>query len=166
MSRKRNGGVKFISHGTVSENRRARYEYSIESAIDAGLVLVGSEVKSLRLGRCTITECYAGLQKNEFYLFNAYIPEYQGGANLHFGHEARRPRKLLLHRREIRRLYGVIARSGMTLVPLVVYFNNRGLAKVRLGLARGRKLMDKRDLKKKRDWQREKARVLRDKNHY
>ncbi|KAF0139577.1 MAG: SsrA-binding protein [Rhodospirillaceae bacterium] len=159
--RKDRGGL--ISHGTVTENRRARHEYTVEDTIEAGLVLAGSEVKSLRLGRCTITECYAGPKGDELYLFNAYIPEYQGGASRHFSHEARQPRKLLLRRREIERLRGAVARGGMTLVPLAVYFNARGLAKVRLGLARGRKLVDKREVEKKRDWQREKARLLREK---
>lgn len=156
---------ELISHGAVTENRRAYHDYAVEDAIEAGLVLVGSEVKSLRLGRCTITECYAGPgpQGDELYLFNAYIPEYQAGASRHFSHEARRPRKLLLRWREIERLQGAVARKGMTLVPLAVYFNKRGLAKVRLGLARGRKLVDKREVEKKRDWQRERARLMREK---
>ncbi len=160
MAHKRKG--TFINSGIVSENRRARYDYFIEGTVDAGLVLMGSEVKSLRLGRCTITECYAGLQKNELYLLNAYIPEYQGGATLHFGHESRRPRKLLLRQREIRRLHGMIIKKGMTIIPISLYFNNRGLAKVRLGIARGKRLIDKRDVQRKRDWQREKARLMRE----
>ena len=154
-------GKGLISHGTVTENRRARYDYMVEDTIEAGLMLLGSEVKSLRLGRCTITECYAGPRGDELYLFNAYIPEYQGGASRHFSHEPRRPRKLLLRRREIERLRGAVARGGMTLVPLTVYFNARGIAKIRLGIARGKKLTDKRETEKKRDWQREKARLMR-----
>lgn len=156
-------GAGLISHGVVTENRRARHNYAIEDTIEAGLILVGSEVKSLRLGHCTITECYAGPQEDELYLFNAYIPAYQGGASHHFSHETRRPRKLLLRRREIERLRGSVARGGMTLVPLSIYFTSRGLAKVRLGLAHGLKLIDKREIEKKRDWQREKARLMREK---
>lgn len=157
------GGRSLLSYGTVAENRRARYEYLVEDTIEAGLVLAGSEVKSLRSGRCTITECYAGPKEDEFYLFNAHIPEYQGATNRYCSHEARRPRKLLLRRHEIKRLRGEVARNGMTLVPLSVYFNRRGIAKIRLGLARGKKLVDKREVEKKRDWQREKARLMRNK---
>ncbi|MFN3075280.1 MAG: SsrA-binding protein SmpB [Alphaproteobacteria bacterium] len=155
------GKSGLISHGTVAENRKARHDYFIEDTIEAGIVLVGSEVKSLRHGRATILEAHAGPKEGELYLFNVYIPEYQGGT--FFTHETRRPRKLLLKRREVARLLGAVARQGMTLVPLSVYFNSRGIAKVRLGLAKGKKNYDKRESDKTRDWQREKARLMREK---
>lgn len=153
------GRSGLISHGSVAENRRARHDYEIIETVEAGIVLVGSEVKSLRHGRATISECYAGPKDDELYLFNAYIPEYQSGT--FFTHETRRPRKLLLKKREVERLKAMVARQGLTLVPLGLYFNDRGIAKVRLGLARGRKLHDKRDADRARDWQREKSRLLR-----
>lgn len=152
---------RFLSSGSIAENRRAHYDYSIKSVIEAGLILTGSEVKSLRLGLCTITECYAGPKGDELYLFNVYIPEYQGTTHQRFGHETRRPRKLLLHRREIEKLRGGITRSGMSLIPLCIYFSPRGNIKIRLGLARGKRLSDKRESEKKRDWQREKSRLMR-----
>ena len=124
-------------------------------------MLSGTEVKSLRGGRASITEAYAGESGGELFLFNAHIPEY--GAGNRFNHEPKRPRKLLLHRREIDRLLGATRREGMTLVPLSLYFNPRGLAKVELGLARGKKMHDKREATKQRDWRREKARLLREK---
>lgn len=146
--------------GTIAaENRRARHDYSILETLDAGIVLAGTEVKSLRTGRANLAESFAGQQGGELYLFNAYIPEYQ--AKTAFTHETRRPRKLLVHKKEMRKLLGAITREGMTLVPLSIFFNPRGLAKVQLGLAKGKKLHDKRAAEKERDWQREKARVLR-----
>jgi SsrA-binding protein len=148
-----------IAGNIAVENRRARHDYSIISTLDAGIVLQGTEVKSLRTGRANLAESYAGQQEGELYLFNAYIPEYQ--VKTAFTHETRRPRKLLVHRKEMRKLLGAIAREGMTLVPLSIFFNDRGLAKVSLGLAKGRKLHDKRAAEKERDWQREKSRVLR-----
>lgn len=153
------GSSGLISHGTVAENRKARHDYFIEETVDAGIMLVGSEVKSLRHGHANITECYAGPKGGELFLFNAYIPEYQGGT--FFTHETRRPRKLLLKRREIAKLQAAVGREGMTLVPLTIYFNERGIAKVKIGLAKGKKNYDKRETDKKRDWQREKARVMR-----
>ena len=146
----------------VSENRRARHDYAIEDTLEAGIVLQGSEVKSLRLGRATLTESFAGRQGDELYLFNAYIPDYQ--SQVTFGHETRRPRKLLVHKNEMRRLLAAIGREGMTLVPLAIQFNARGIAKVRLGIAKGRKTVDKRHAIKEREWQREKARTLRERN--
>ena len=148
-----------IAGRIAAENRRARHDYTIIEDIEAGIVLAGTEVKSLRQGKANLTESYAGQQEGELYLFNAYIPEYQ--AKTFFSHETRRPRKLLLHSRQIRKLIGSIARDGMTLVPLDIHFNERGLAKVSLGLAKGRKLHDKRAAEKERDWKREKARVMR-----
>ncbi len=142
-------------------NRRARFNYEIGQTFEAGIALAGTEVKSLREGRSSIADAYAGEQNGEMWLFNAYIPEYLQANR--FNHETRRPRKLLLHQREIGRLVGAVDREGMTVVPLKIYFNDRGRAKVELAVARGKKLHDKRDTAKKRDWGREKARLLREK---
>ena len=144
----------------VAENRRARFEYSIEDTYEAGLVLTGTEVKSLRFGEGSIAESYADVQDGAVWLINANIPEFSHGNR--FNHEAKRPRKLLLHEREVNKLHGAVAREGMTLVPLSVYFNARGRAKVELALAKGRKAHDKREAIKERDWKREAARLLRD----
>ena len=143
----------------VAQNRRAFHDYAVEDRIEAGLVLTGTEVKSLRAGRATITEAHAGEMGGEIWLFNAYIPEYAGGNR--FNHEPRRPRKLLLRRREAERLYGAVRREGMTLVPLRLYFTRRGWAKVEVGLAKGKKSYDKRAALKDRDWKREKERLMR-----
>jgi SsrA-binding protein len=145
----------------VAENRKARFNYEIEEKLEAGIALKGSEVKSLRAGRAIIAESYATEEGGELYLVNAHIAEYSGAAR--DGHAPTRPRKLLLHVREIARLIGAIHREGMTLVPLRLYFNARGIAKVQLGLAKGKKLHDKRDTMKKRDWERQKGRLMRDK---
>ncbi len=145
---------------TVAENRKARYEYAIEDVFEAGIALTGTEVKSLRFGEGTIAETYAEVKGGEVWLINANIPEFSHGNR--FNHEPRRPRKLLLHSREIARLHGAVARQGMTLVPLSIYFNERGRAKVELALARGKKLHDKRATERDRDWKREQARILRD----
>lgn len=142
----------------VAQNRKAFHEYAIEDRLEAGLQLTGTEVKSLREGRAQIGEAHAGEMQGELWLFNAYIPEY-GGAN-RFNHEVRRPRKLLLRRREIERLRGAVQRKGMTLVPLQLYFTSRGWAKVELGLARGKTLYDKRQATRDRDWQRERERLM------
>jgi SsrA-binding protein len=144
---------------TVALNRKARHNYSIEDTLEAGIQLVGTEVKSLREGGVQITDSHAGEMGGELWLFNAHIPEYHGGNR--FNHEPRRPRKLLVHKRELSRLIGAVSREGMTLVPLALYFNPRGMAKVELGLAKGKKLWDKRQTEKSRDWQREKGRLLR-----
>ena len=148
-----------ISHGIVAQNRKARYDYTIKDTIEAGMVLKGPEVKSLRHGRATLTEAWAGEREGELYLFNAYIPEYQGGVLSWF--EPRAPRKLLLKRKQIATLAGAVARDGATLVPLQIHFNDRGRAKVLLGIAEGRKKADKRAAVAARDWQRDKARLLR-----
>jgi SsrA-binding protein len=148
-----------ISHGIVAQNRKARYDYTIKDTIEAGMMLKGPEVKSLRLGRATLTEAWAGEREGELFLFNAYIPEYQGGVLSRF--EPRAPRKLLLKRKEIISLAGAVARDGATLVPLQIHFNDRGRAKVLLGIAEGRKKADKRAAVAARDWQRDKARLLR-----
>ena len=146
----------------VAQNRKAFHDYAIDERVEAGLMLTGTEVKSLREGRATITEAHAGDMGGEMYLLNAYIPEFHGGNR--FNHEPRRPRKLLLRRREADRLQGAVRRDGMTLVPLALYFTARGWAKVEIGLAKGKKAHDKREAIKERDWQREKQRVIRDAN--
>ena len=140
-------------------NRRARHDYLIDETLEAGLVLHGTEVKVLRQGGASIAEAYADEAGGELFLVNANIPEYKAAA--HFGHEPRRPRKLLLHRKQVSRLLGAIRREGVTLVPLAVYFNDRGRAKVELGLARGKKKADKRQAERDRDWQRSRARIMR-----
>ncbi|MFC3229122.1 SsrA-binding protein SmpB [Marinibaculum pumilum] len=144
----------------VAENRKARHDYFIDETFEAGLVLTGTEVKALREGRANIAESYASAEGDEFWLINAHFPEYRQGNR--FNHEPRRRRKLLLHRKEINRLTGAIQQGGMTVVPLRLFFNNRGIAKLQLGLARGKKLHDKRATERERDWQRQKARLLRE----
>jgi SsrA-binding protein len=143
----------------VAQNRRARFNYHLEETFEAGVALTGSEVKSLRAGKATIAESYADARGGEIWLVNANIPEYvQAGR---FNHAPKRLRKLLLHRRQINKLIGSVEREGMTLVPLRLYFNARGRAKVELALARGKKLYDKRETEKKRSWERERGRLLR-----
>ena len=142
-------------------NRRARFNYEIGQTYEAGIALTGTEVKSLRQGRSNIADSYAGERGGELWLYNAYIPQYLQASR--FQHETRRPRKLLLHKREIGRLIGAVDREGMTIVPLKIYFNDRGRAKVELAVARGKKLHDKRETEKKRSWNREKARLMREK---
>ncbi|MFO1148983.1 MAG: SsrA-binding protein SmpB [Alsobacter sp.] len=149
------------NYKVAAENRKARFNFEIGETFEAGIALTGTEVKSLRGGKATIAESYAGEKNGEIYLVNAYIPEYLQANQ--FNHETKRPRKLLLHRRELNKLIGAVQREGMTIVPLKIYFNDRGRAKVELALARGKKLHDKRETEKARDWSREKARVLRDK---
>jgi len=144
----------------VAENRRARHSYFIEDDIEAGIVLEGSEVKSLRTGKANIAESYATVEGGELWLINGYIPAYAQARS--FGHEERRRRKLLVSRRELARLWQGIGREGMTLVPLRLYFNEKGRAKLQLGIARGKKMADKRETEKKRDWERQKARVMRE----
>ena len=145
----------------AAQNRKARHNYTIEDSLEVGIVLQGSEVKSLREGRATIAEAYATEQGGDLYLINSYIPEYKQAGQ--FNHEARRPRKLLLHKRQIGKMIGAIQREGMTLVPLKLYFNDRGRAKLELGVAKGKRNYDKRESEKRKDWDRQKARVLRDK---
>jgi SsrA-binding protein len=140
-------------------NRRARHDYLIEDKLEAGLVLHGTEVKSLRQGGASIAEAYADVQSGELFLVNANIPEYKASAR--FNHQPRRPRKLLLHRKQVDRLLGAVRREGVTIVPLALYFNERGRAKVELGLARGKRKADRRQAERDRDWQRNKARLLR-----
>ena len=143
----------------VEENRKARFNYSIEETVEAGIMLTGTEVKSARNGKSTIAESYADSKGGEIWLVNANIPEYLQANR--FNHEPRRSRKLLLHKRQINKLIGAIEREGMTLIPLKMYFNEQGRLKLELALAKGKKLHDKRETEKKRDWSREKGRLLR-----
>jgi SsrA-binding protein len=142
----------------AAQNRRARHDYLITDTLEAGLVLHGTEVKVLRTGQASIAESYADEAGGELFLVNANIPEY--GSSSHFNHEPRRKRKLLLHRKEMNKLLGAIKRDGVTIVPLSIYFNERGRAKVELGLARGKRKADKRQAEKDRDWQRDRARIM------
>ncbi|MFK4824055.1 SsrA-binding protein SmpB [Paenochrobactrum sp. BZR 588] len=145
----------------IAENRRARFNFEIVSTLEAGLVLTGTEVKSLRANQSNIAESYASFENGEFWLINSYIPEYTQGNR--FNHDPRRLRKLLVGRREMARLFNAVSRDGMTIVPLKLYFNDRGRVKLELAVARGKKLHDKRQTEKMRDWNREKSRLLRDK---
>jgi SsrA-binding protein len=154
MAKKKDDGFKIIA-----DNRKARYAYAIGETLEAGVMLVGSEVKSLRGGKTTISESYAHARDGELWLVNSYIPEYTQASR--FNHEPKRARKLLVHKREAQRLAAAIQRDGMTLVPLKLYFNAKGIAKLELGIARGKKLHDKRETEKARDWQRDKARLMR-----
>ncbi|MBP3402832.1 MAG: SsrA-binding protein SmpB [Alphaproteobacteria bacterium] len=147
-----------ISTGTVAKNRKAHFNYAIEETVEAGLILTGAEVKSLRLGRASINEAYAGVQDGELYLINASILEY--GSIGYMKHTAARPRKLLVHKKELKRLSGAVARKGYTLIPLELYFNARGIAKIKIGLGVGKNNVDRREDIKKRDWDREKRRLL------
>jgi SsrA-binding protein len=154
MAKKRDDGSKMIA-----DNRKARHAYAIDSVLEAGIVLTGSEVKSLRTGKATIGESYAQAKDGEIFLVNAYIPEYTQASR--FNHEPKRTRKLLVRKSEIAKLSVAAQREGMTLIPLKMYFNPKGIAKLELGIAKGKKLHDKRESEKQRDWQRDKARLLR-----
>ena len=152
---------KRLSGNSVAQNRKARRDYTIVETFEAGIILLGTEVKSLRSGRASIGEAYAGDKDGDLFLFNAFIPAYESSG--YAAHDPRGPRKLLLHRREINKLLAAVNRKGMTLVALSLYFNDRGIAKVQLALAEGKQKRDKRQDEKKRDWQRDKARLLRNK---
>ena len=145
----------------VAQNRRARHDYLIEDTVEAGLMLVGTEVKVLRLGLASINEAYATERGGEILLVNAHFPAYPSAR---FNHEPGRPRKLLLHRREINKLMGAVKREGVTLIPLAIYFNPRGQAKLELGIAKGRRKADRREVEKARDWQRDRARIMRERD--
>ena len=145
---------------TVAENRKARFSYEVLDTLETGLVLTGTEVKSLREGQANIQESYASVEGGELWLINSYLPEYLQGNR--FNHEPRRRRKLLLKKKEMARLAQGVEREGMTMVPLKIYFNERGRAKLLLGLARGKKLHDKRETEKQRDWARERSRLLKE----
>ena len=153
---------KTDNYKVVAENRRARFEYRIEDTWEAGLQLTGTEVKSLRTGQANITESYASAENGGLFLINSYIPEYRQAGRF-FQHEPRRPRRLLMRAKEIHKIAIAVDRQGMTIVPLQLYFNARGLAKLKIALAQGKKLVDKREDIKKREWQRTKARLMRDK---
>ena len=145
----------------VADNRKARFNYEIGETFEAGIVLTGSEVKSLRAGRATIAEAYADARAGEIWLINSNIPEY--GQAGRFNHAPKRPRKLLLHMNQINKLAGAVEREGMTIVPLRVYFNDKGRAKIAIALGKGKKLHDKRETLKKRSWERERGRLMRQK---
>ncbi|PKB24929.1 SsrA-binding protein [Novosphingobium kunmingense] len=152
--------AQFDKKKVVAENRRARFDYHIEDTVEAGIALTGTEVKSLRFGEGSIAESYAEVKNGEVWLINSNVPEFSHGNR--YNHEPKRPRKLLLHAREVDRFTGAVERKGMTLVPLSVYFNSRGRAKVELALAKGKNVADKRQTIKDRDWKREQARIMRD----
>lgn len=162
MSSKSGGRKKTAGEGgIIAENRRARYDYSIEDTIEAGLVLQGTEVKSLRQGKANLVHSHVRVEKGEAFLINADIPEYTGGNQ--FNHKPTQPRKLLLKQREIDKMMAAVQREGTTLIPLKMYFTDNGYAKLLVGYAKGRKKEDKRDNEKRRDWQRDKARLMKDK---
>ena len=144
----------------AADNRKARFNYEIKETVEAGIALQGTEIKSLRGGKATIGEAYAGPSGGDLMLFNCYIPEYLEANR--FNHEPKRPRRLLLHRRQINKLIGATQRQGYTVVPLKIYFNDKGRAKIELGLGKGKQAHDKREASKERDWQRDRARLLRD----
>ncbi len=149
-------------NATVAVNKRARFDYEILEVFEAGIMLAGTEVKSLRMGQCSLAESYVGPKNGDIWLWNANIPEYsQAGPKMQ--HEPQRARKLLLHKKEVARLIGAVGRDGQTIVALKVFFNKRGLAKIEIGLARGKKQHDKRETEKNRDWDRAKSRILKDK---
>ena len=149
------------NYKVAADNRRARFDYEIGEVIEAGIMLTGTEVKSLRAGKATVAESYASVDRNgELMLYNANIPEYLQGNR--FNHEPKRPRKLLLHAKEIAKFAKGVEREGMTIVPLRIYFNEKGRAKIAIALGRGKKLHDKRETEKARDWNRDKGRLLRE----
>src|SRR5207253_2920435 len=145
----------------IADNRKARFNYEIGEVFEAGIALTGTEVKSLRVGKASIGESYADARGGELWLYNSNISEYRQAGR--FNHAPKRPRKLLLHKRQINKLVGAVEREGMTVVPLKLYFNEKGRAKVEIGLAKGKKLHDKRETERKRSWQRERGRLLRQK---
>lgn len=152
--------IKGRTDGLVAENRRSRFDYHVEDTLEAGIVLEGSEVKSLRQGKANIAEAYAAVENGELWLVNADFPPYEGANR--FNHEPKRRRKLLVSKREISKLSQEVDRAGRTIVPLKLYFNERGIAKLLVGVATGKRAPDKRETQKKRDWQREKARILKE----
>ena len=152
--------AEFDKKKIVAENRRARFEYFLEDFYEAGIALTGTEVKSLRFGEGSIAESYAEVKDGQAWLINANVPEFSHGNR--FNHEPKRPRKLLLHEREIEKIHQGVSREGMTLIPMAIYFNSRGRAKVELALAKGKKLHDKRETAKERDWKRDQQRLMRE----
>jgi SsrA-binding protein len=160
VSKKKKSGL-ISTNQTVADNRRARFDYHLEDKFEAGIVLTGTEVKSLRHGQCNIAESHVGLKDGALHLLNAHIPEYQQ-ASQNLQHEPNRPRKLLLNKREINRLTGATTREGYTIVPTKLYFDKKGLAKLEIALAKGKKMHDKRETQKSRDWNRDKQRIMRE----
>lgn len=160
-AKKKKTGMISTNH-TVADNRKGRFDYEILETFDAGIMLRGTEVKSLRLGQCSIKESYVGPNRDrDIWIFNMNIPEYQQ-ASPHFQHEPARARKLLLHRREINKLLGAVAKEGMTIIANRLYFDERGMVKIEIGLAKGKKAHDKRETEKERDWNRQKQRIMKD----
>jgi len=153
-------GKKNPNNKSVAENRKARYHYAIEDTIECGMMLAGSEVKAMRAGGVNIAESYANIEDGELWLINAHVPKYEQAKT--FQHEERRKRKLLVSKKELANLHKNVGREGMTLVPLKIYFNDKGRAKILIGIAKGKKLQDKRATEKKRDWQKQQGRLLRD----
>tara|TARA_B100000315_G_scaffold259931_1_gene318185 strand:+ start:10474 stop:10950 length:477 start_codon:yes stop_codon:yes gene_type:complete len=153
---------KKSSENIAARNRKARHNYFIEDNVEAGIALQGTEIKSIRAGRASIEEAYASEEGGELFLINAYIPEYQAGGRDQ--HETRRPRKLLLHKKELAKMFNAVNREGMTIVPLSLYFNKRGMLKVDLGMAKGKRQYDKRQTDKARDWKRDQARIMKGRN--
>lgn len=164
MARKKTGKSGLLStDATIAKNKRARYDYELEDTVVAGIELTGTEVKSLRLGQASINEAYVGPKGDEIWIYNANIPEYQQ-AGQHLQHEPQRPRRLLLHRQEINKYLGAVNREGYTIVPLKLYFNSRGLAKLEIALGKGKKKHDKRETIKRRDWDKQKSRIMKENN--
>ncbi|MCB9982241.1 MAG: SsrA-binding protein SmpB [Rhodospirillales bacterium] len=161
MSKKKKSGL-ISTNATVADNKRARFDYALEEKFEAGIALAGTEVKSLRHGQAHIKEAYVGPKDGEIWLWNANIPEYSQ-ASQHLQHDPKRARKLLLHKREVDKLLGAVSREGYAIVPVRLYFNARGMAKLEIALAKGKKQYDKRETEKKRDWDKQKGRILRDK---
>jgi SsrA-binding protein len=149
------------NYRVIAQNKRARFDYELLETLEVGIVLTGSEMKSLRSGKASINESFAGEMKGEIYLFNANISEYTQAS--HFNHEPRRPRKLLMHKKQMNKFLGAIRKKGLTLVPVVMYFNHRGRVKLQVALGRGKKTVDKRETIKERDWKRDQGRLLRNK---
>jgi SsrA-binding protein len=154
------GSTKASRYKLIADNRKARFNYELGDVFEAGIMLTGTEVKSLRLGKAMIAESYASNENGELFLINSYIPEYLQANR--FNHEPKRPRKLLLHAKEIAKLFHAISREGMTIIPTKLFFNDQGRAKIEIALGKGKKLHDKRETEKARDWNREKGRLLRD----
>jgi SsrA-binding protein len=162
-NKKKNAKSGLIStNQTVALNKRARFDYFLKDTLEAGIMLAGTEVKSLRHGQCSLNESYVAVEGSDLYLINANIPEY-GAAGAHLQHNPKRKRKLLLHRREINKFIGGVQRNGLTIVPTKIYFDKRGLAKLEIALAEGKKQYDKRETSKERDWNRQKGRLMREK---
>lgn len=162
MSKNDKKKPKLISTSqTITDNRKAKYEYHIEDKYECGIMLTGSEVKSLRRSQCSINEAHAAESKGDIWLYNLHIAE-NSFSGKHLQHDPKRPRKLLLHRKEINKLMGAVCKQGYTIIPIRIYFNERGVAKVEIALARGKKLFDKRATEKERDWSRQKQKLLKD----